>query len=371
MRTDPFDPTGGVGRLLERVRSEQAMLDQMRRADPLSALPATLAQQLRDMAESSTQRRIREFRERDQLLLPDSATRAALAFVDSLPQGAMGALAQISRFAGPNEPFSAWRAFDSATALVERHMSEVAAQTAHARAFSQSAGALDAYRSLLERGSALEILRQQREQWAQRFGIPVLDSLTAANLALSWGRDGVERQMRRLGIDDARLTALLAGAAAELPTAHAPIKPARFLSREVVLSICLALFFFFLEQAWDEFKARSARAEAQEAKELTDKRFEDMRRLLEELVEGARQARDDVNYVVERIATLRREPQAGSKKLATIYPNQVVALIDADGKWIRVRYEDLVAEEEREGWVLKKYLRRVSAAGKQPRATRR
>jgi Bacterial SH3 domain len=67
-------------------------------------------------------------------------------------------------------------------------------------------------------------------------------------------------------------------------------------------------------------------------------------------------------YVVkDRSALIREEPRNGSKVIAHIFPNQVVIIIDSEGKWIEVTYYDWAKRNYMNGWVLKKYLQRVES----------
>jgi hypothetical protein len=68
----------------------------------------------------------------------------------------------------------------------------------------------------------------------------------------------------------------------------------------------------------------------------------------------------NAEYIVkDRSALIREEPKNGSKVIAHIFPNQVVTIIDSEGKWIEVTYYDWAKRNYMNGWVLKKYLQRI------------
>lgn len=74
-------------------------------------------------------------------------------------------------------------------------------------------------------------------------------------------------------------------------------------------------------------------------------------------------------YVVkDRSALVRGAPKNGSKVIAQIFPNQVVTIIDSEGKWIEVTYYDWLRHDYMNGWVLKKYLQRIKQAEMNPPA---
>lgn len=68
---------------------------------------------------------------------------------------------------------------------------------------------------------------------------------------------------------------------------------------------------------------------------------------------------DPTLYVVERMASLKVAPRPKSITMATLPPNQLVALKERKGRWIQVEYFDYIDGTSKIGWVLKKYLKRV------------
>ncbi len=64
-------------------------------------------------------------------------------------------------------------------------------------------------------------------------------------------------------------------------------------------------------------------------------------------------------YLVERQTRLLSGTSTKADKLAELYPNQIVTVVERKHKWLKVQYYDHLLEEIREGWVMKKYLRRL------------
>lgn len=68
----------------------------------------------------------------------------------------------------------------------------------------------------------------------------------------------------------------------------------------------------------------------------------------------------EVNFEVrERRANVRSEPRHGSTVEGFLLPYSEVKGLDQKGKWVLVKYYDVLSQEHRQGWVLKKYLERV------------
>jgi hypothetical protein len=65
-------------------------------------------------------------------------------------------------------------------------------------------------------------------------------------------------------------------------------------------------------------------------------------------------------YIVERTARLQLRPSTKSTMLALLFPNQKVRLVETNHKWIYVEYFDYLEGVPKNGWVLKKYLKRSS-----------
>jgi hypothetical protein len=144
-------------------------------------------------------------------------------------------------------------------------------------------------------------------------------------------------------------------------------------SREFVLSVFLS-FLMFLYQEYssnqmeqrinNKIDAKTQEVITQSSKEHNDLKvqIEQLELLIVNLSQTQQKPFTSTEYVVkDRSAIIREEPKNGSKVIAHIFPNQVVTIIDSEGKWIEVTYYDWVKRNYMNGWMLKKYLQRVKS----------
>ncbi|WP_438028237.1 hypothetical protein [Sorangium sp. So ce233] len=107
-----------------------------------------------------------------------------------------------------------------------------------------------------------------------------------------------------------------------------------------------------------ELRAAISRASERQVDELKQ-----IRSSVDRLAEKINITTDDDGmsgmWVVERAAKVMSGKSTKSVKVAELYPNQVVATVQVEHKWVRVEYYDYVNDVSRTGWVLKKYLRRL------------
>ena len=64
-------------------------------------------------------------------------------------------------------------------------------------------------------------------------------------------------------------------------------------------------------------------------------------------------------YLVEREVVLRVKPTTKAAKIVVLFPNQRVALVKENHKWIYIEYFDYIEGVPRYGWAMKKYLQRM------------
>jgi len=64
-------------------------------------------------------------------------------------------------------------------------------------------------------------------------------------------------------------------------------------------------------------------------------------------------------YIALRSVNLREGPGTKFTSTSIVHPNTKVILLERDKKWIRVEYFDNLSEVSKEGWVYKKYLKRL------------
>lgn len=191
--------------------------------------------------------------------------------------------------------------------------------------------------------------------------LPIIDTASAAAIAQLWGEDGVERQLRALGIHTG---AYYPDNQAIVPTEAesqqlAAMIPATHPDPLALLGIILTVLIFFY-QTWDsaQMEARLA-GEIHAVGERQEKQIAALAALLESLIKQDAHPVGTRFVVRDRLASVSIEPESGATVVATVFPNQVVNLIDERGKWIKVEYYDFISQSERSGWALKKYFSRV------------
>jgi hypothetical protein len=195
--------------------------------------------------------------------------------------------------------------------------------------------------------------------WEKQYQLLVIDSAAASTIAAIWGREGIEKQLKSFGVDFQQLLDEIE------TTQEQPQNALQFKFPPVDFwtgfSILLAILMFIYQvrdsaQMEDRLvsEIRLSRDEAPKGTQLIEQ-------LLQALIETKQPNENgETQFVVRaRVATIRTSPSAGSTVVAEIFPNQVVTLIDQEGKWIEVSYFDWLKQEVRTGWVLKKYLVRV------------
>jgi hypothetical protein len=213
----------------------------------------------------------------------------------------------------------------------------------------------------------------------QKFEIPVLD--TAATVAMSqlWGRDGIARHLTSLGIDfdDLLQNWATEGDADEEQVTDTIISSISFQKRldiesflgnprnngimavlGLILSIYQVALMYMPSLAPNNSSESPQIAQLLEAQKSLAAQVEKLtQKIMEQLDENDGALSERV--VRDRLAVIRERPQSGSRIVTKIFPNQVVTVLDEEGKWIRIRYYDFVQEEFYEGWALKKYFSRV------------
>lgn len=198
-----------------------------------------------------------------------------------------------------------------------------------------------------------------RRSWVNQLQPPVIDGAAASAIAAMWGKEGVERQLKFFGIEYHQLFVDLQTTTEEKPiSSQFKIPPIDFWT---AFSILLAILMF-LYQARDSAQTESRlSSQLQLSRDETQNSLRLIGQVLQTLIESRQPNEEgEIQFVVRsRVATIRTTPSAGSTAVAEIFPNQVVTLKDARGKWIQVQYFDWLNHEVRTGWVLKKYLVRV------------
>jgi hypothetical protein len=121
------------------------------------------------------------------------------------------------------------------------------------------------------------------------------------------------------------------------------------ISYEGMFSIVLSLFLFF-------YSLSDNRATEQRITDLVSKKADEV---IAEVSKLKPVSIDETLLVVERPARLQLRPRTKSPMIQVLARNQIVKLIDSAGKWIYVEYFDYVDGLPKNGWMLKKYSRRL------------
>jgi hypothetical protein len=92
-----------------------------------------------------------------------------------------------------------------------------------------------------------------------------------------------------------------------------------------------------------------------DVKALTDETHA-MRLDIEATMRGDEKVHDRTRYV-HQSTPLRAEPQAHGLVLRTLYPDQVLRVVDARGEWVQVEAFDYHSDQPMRGWVSRRRLR--------------
>lgn len=232
----------------------------------------------------------------------------------------------------------------------------------HSERFSELAkpyqGLLDTLNSSSVHTKTIKEIIGQHD-WMKEIRLPVIDGATAAAVAAMWGRDGVEKQLQSFGIDYQQFLKRIESEPEILQDSQQfKIPQINFWTAFSILLAILMFIYQFRDSAQTEkhlvSEIKLSRDEASKSAAL-------LGQLLQALIEE-HQTHDEgqTQFIVRtRVATIRKAPEHGAAVIAEVFPNQVVTMLDEGGKWIKVEYFDWINQENRSGWVLKKYLVRV------------
>lgn len=247
-----------------------------------------------------------------------------------------------------------------------------------ARSFSQIGALADKPQDLWNNAQNLSPAHLARD-----FGVPTMDSASLAAIARLSGTQGLFDQLKGFGVDAQMLRALASSVTEDEEELDdlvgkfdgeesKPIFGLTMAQVAIIWAIVFTLYqvFFPMYQQWDSNQAEARITQRIEASEQrSEQRFEAaLAQMLACTMEAAeRMTVDTVSMVVRhRVTLIRRKADSGAGVVAEVFPNQVVTLVSDEGKWIRVKYFDWLAGEEREGWSLKKYYARVERKSPNP-----
>lgn len=212
--------------------------------------------------------------------------------------------------------------------------------------------------------------------------VPVIDNMAAAALMQFWGREGITRQLNSLGID---FEALLVGWAADFDEEQAAQESEKHASDPAsglavrrdgidwlvnqrnsgfMSLLGLLLSIYQIAAMYLPALLPDKTSDSPHMAQLIDaqkKLAEQVEQLTQEIMKQIEKEDESLpeRVVRERMAVIREKPKSSAAVVTKIFPNQVVTVLDEQGKWIRIRYYDFLKEEFYEGWALKKYFSRV------------
>jgi hypothetical protein len=236
----------------------------------------------------------------------------------------------------------------------------VAISSIHHERFSELAkpykGLLDAFNSNTAYARIIKEITEQHD-WMKGIRLPVIDGATASAIAAMWGHEGVEKQLQFFGIEYQQFFMDIESEKTQ-GSQQFKIPQIDFWTAFSILLTILMFVYQVRDSAQTENRLVS---EIQHSRSDAKKSTEAIGKLLQALIE-TRQPQEEgkIQFAVRsRVATIRKFPLSGSAVIAEIFPNQVVTLLNEDGKWIEVEYFDWLQQKFRTGWILKKYLIRV------------
>lgn len=191
-----------------------------------------------------------------------------------------------------------------------------------------------------------------------KFALPTIDWGSAATLANAMGSEGIYEQLALLGIaPDGSMHTL-----ADLP--EKGILSKKQVDVITLISFLLIFVIFFYQEhnsAQQQAKTDAFQLQSTATLQVQAQQIQSLRILIEDALVQAAQKPKERFVVRERPATIRSKPEHGTTVEGKLMPNEVVQVLEKDGKWVEVEYYHWLHEEYRTGWVMKKYLERVPA----------
>lgn len=203
--------------------------------------------------------------------------------------------------------------------------------------------------------------------------LPVIDWSSAATLAQLLGKEGIASQLAAMGINADG--SLIETDVEALESVGVDKEKGIGLSRKTMelmalISFIAAFLIPYLQElssnAW-QAKTDAELAAHRQLLETQQKTIETLSNLIVSALQKEAIRVEERFVVLERVATVRSKPESGSALVSKLLPQEVVRPIAEEGKWIEVRYYDWLRQDYHTGWVLKKYLKRVSANHRQQR----
>lgn len=210
-------------------------------------------------------------------------------------------------------------------------------------------------RGLVESVGAVKALQES----VGRLTMPVIDWSSAATLAKLLGEEGIEAQLAALGIQ-ADGTLLEVGE--ETTEQENGIGLMELLT---LLSFIAAFLIPYLQELSSDKWQGKTDSELAVHRQLLEKQEQQLialSRLVEKAIEKKTKRANDRFVVLDRMTTVRSDPENGSSIVSKLFPREVVKPLAEQGKWIQIEYYDWLRQQNYRGWALKKYFKRVPAA---------
>lgn len=213
-------------------------------------------------------------------------------------------------------------------------------------------------RELVESIGAVKALQES----IGRLTMPMIDWSSAATLARLLGEEGIEAQLAAFGIQADGTLLELGEEAVEQENGIGLSRKAEQLM--MLLSFIAAFLIPYLQERSSEKwqgKTDSELAAHRQLLEKQDRQLEALSRLVEKAIEKETKEANDRFVVLDRVTTVRSEPENGSLLVSKLFPREVVKPLAEQGKWIQIEYYDWLRQQDFRGWALKKYFTRVPA----------
>lgn len=221
----------------------------------------------------------------------------------------------------------------------------LASDMAHKRqASSAILGALSSIDSIK---SNFEKLTRSSPVWAQ-----------AAELVSSLEAVSVDMLGASASNDDAQVDVV--AEASDLPST-APHRPSPDLIALASLILSFITLLFAIQQA---ISGGRGQAEQTEIGRQQLKALQSMQAILEKSAREEERRQHQIFVVKDRPALVRSSPYGRSVVLTKLEPGQEVKPIGEQGKWVEIEHFDRLADSYQAGWVLKKYLMRLSRSSR-------
>lgn len=340
----------------------KSIADQVLGADAISAAKAFTLSSLSDMAEMS----IANLRNQWQVAI---GIRESFAHYDSITKVAAGVY--VDQIEKACASFDMAAGYVSITDQHRQFMNALSGSVAASFDVAQFAGRAGLAEAL-NHSLAIQYAEQAEQitnRWREMLGsTPIFDAATTLRLAEIQGIEGLAKQFVALGLQpEDYLDSVPGNQGSDADHRALSSFPADLVTprlgdlRQIIINLIATYLWLTL---LSPFVSNPDMDAVNKRFDQVESLVKSLPELLEPLVERAVRKELGLNrasFVVrERIARLKADPVSGARVVAEIFPNQVLTLLEERGKWIRVEFYDYVAQDVKEGWVLKKYCQRIT-----------